>query len=570
MSDDNTILTILKEIHSSHTNKNECVGALVEELEGKNALKLPNKTNKSMYEFVLKLRERESEFNKAYVIQLLNTFINNAEIVEIVLLAFCLLDGYENGTQKKRFKSYVNKAFGFNSKIKKDYRDSKSIRDITYPALEELSEKLINSLPSGSERLNFSKKVIAKLAKDYPDGLPDKFPLPKAKFVRNDSDVSAEIQLMRSNFANNAIEKHSVARGNNICLRPLFTVNQINSGYLGNRITFNSIYDSGPLGDTELNFVGVRENTHINLPEFNKWETREVIVKDGREYIIRMYVHNNRPDGYDGAALDTKVAFSVPAQSDRCIEVCGLIESSNAHPSKYWSSVMFKSMNPFHLEYIYGSAILENNGIGAGTPAKLSDEITTSATTGGVLIGYNALDGVVPGCYQYANYVCIRVKAVVEADFRIVNEVRLIGGEKKWADYVIAEIGDIVEFRISYKNISEYDIQDQVAIRNILPKSLEYVPNTTKLTNASHPNSTMLTPGEAITTDGINIGNYTAGSNAYVYLRAKVVEDGLAYGKNTLVSWAQGGVGDKTIQDYAGVITYKNSDASEHLETNLE
>ncbi len=70
----------------------------------------------------------------------------------------------------------------------------------------------------------------------------------------------------------------------------------------------------------------------------------------------------------------------------------------------------FVAEQPFHLEYVYGSALLENNGVGADGGIQLSDDIAASES-GGVLIGYDELDGRVPGCYQYANYITIMVKS---------------------------------------------------------------------------------------------------------------------------------------------------------------
>lgn len=53
--------------------------------------------------------------------------------------------------------------------------------------------------------------------------------------------------------------------------------------------------------------------------------------------------------------------------------------------------------------------------------------------------------------------------------------------------------------------------------------------------------------------EGINIGSYTAGSNAFVRFQAEVVDEGLECGSNTLVSWGQAGVDKTFLQDYATV-----------------
>lgn len=198
-------------------------------------------------------------------------------------------------------------------------------------------------------------------------------------------------------------------------LREVYTVDDINGGVLGNKIVFNSITDSEPIGGDERNFVAARENTENPTAETNHWNANDITVEDGKEYVIRAYVHNNNPLSSDAVATNTKVAFSIPSTSAKQVTVNGFIKADNAEPDEYWVSVRLNAEQDFHLEYVYDSALLENNGIGKGG-MKLSDEIVTEATKGGVLIGYDALDGNIPGCYEYASYVTIRVKAVFNND----------------------------------------------------------------------------------------------------------------------------------------------------------
>ena len=49
------------------------------------------------------------------------------------------------------------------------------------------------------------------------------------------------------------------------------------------------------------------------------------------------------------------------------------------------------------------------------------------AASGGTLIGYSDLDGRIPGYYQYASYVTIKVKAIFDYGFSVENKVREIG-----------------------------------------------------------------------------------------------------------------------------------------------
>lgn len=322
------------------------------------------------------------------------------------------------------------------------------------------------------------------------------------------------------------------------------------NGEWNNRVVFNSISD-GEIGN-EKNFVGAREyNDAIKIVNAN-----EIDAKDGQEYIIRAYVHNNNPNSYDGLAENVKVAFNVPETSATDIAVHGFIFSDNASPSEYWDGVLFKSDIPFHLEYIYGSALLENSSDSIGK-LQLSDEIVTKAASNhGVFIGYDALDGRLPGGRQYACYVSIRVRVIFDTTYTVTQKIRLVG-DTEWQSSVDAEVGDQVEFCIEYQNASEEEYHENVMVKDILPENLCYIPGSTKLYNSNHPKGATFDQKSVITT-GINIGHYNPGANAFVIFTAEVIDENLQMGSNTLVNWAQVGInGGIPKQDYASVVTFK-------------
>ncbi len=338
--------------------------------------------------------------------------------------------------------------------------------------------------------------------------------------------------------------------------RDTYTIDQINNGDLGDKIVFNSIVDpKGALSD-ERNFVGARENTGVNAGANNVWEGNDIKVENGKEYLIRLYVHNNNPGGKDAVSHNTRVAFNVPTTTAKQVTVNGYIYSDNADPREYWDYVNFYSDNAFHLEYVYGSALLENNGIGANGGVKLGDEIVTQAESHGVQIGYESLNGEVPGCYEYDNFVGIRVKAVFDTDYYVDKEVRL-EGTKEWSNYVNAKVGDRVEFQMEYKNTStKNEDQYDVMLKDILPKNLRYVPGSTKIWNEEFNGAQLIPDGDIVGT-GVNLGHYKPGANAFVRFTAEVIDEDLTCGSNTLVNWAQVTVGSLVAQDYASVILNK-------------
>jgi len=329
----------------------------------------------------------------------------------------------------------------------------------------------------------------------------------------------------------------------------------------GNTPFFNSISDA-EIGD-EKDFVSAMEADDSGFAKnpHGKWQGGNVEVENGETYVIRLYVNNNNPNGFDAVAENVKVAFSIPSTSSKQVQVNGFIESSNASPSEYWDYVNFNSNKNFHLEYVYGSALLYNGGTGQ-EGITLGDEIATKASEGGALIGYNALDGQIPGGDVYKSYITIQVKVVYDDDFTVKTMSRLVG-EKEWSEVVDAEIGEQVEFQIEYNNTGT-ETQDNVMIRDILPGNLKYVTGTTKLYNMNYPNWATLTPDGDIVTRGVNIGSYLGsadgknGGNAFIRFTAEVVYNNLEEGINTIENFVWVGVNDTTIEDSVKIIIQNN------------
>lgn len=334
--------------------------------------------------------------------------------------------------------------------------------------------------------------------------------------------------------------------------RPSYTISQINSGLLGDTITFNSISD-GKIGD-EKNFVGAKlssSNTDI-------WNADEINVKDGETYTIRLYVHNNSPKGYEAVAKDVKASISVPTTVGKTQTIIGYLNSSNATPNRYWDEVKLVSSEDFYLEYVEGSAKYTNAKMGT---VALSNNVITS----GVTLGYDSLNGEIPGCYEYDGVVTIEVKVHSSVSSKLSKTVRIKGSGDKFTESVNAEIGDEVEFQIEYVNLLGTTV-DNVMIRDVLPNNMEYVANSTYLYNSNYQSGVLL-KDNTITTTGINIGSYNSNGNAYVRFTAKVVDKSLVCGKNQLVNWASATVNSKVTKDDASVLVVDNgADCNEDKE----
>ena len=310
--------------------------------------------------------------------------------------------------------------------------------------------------------------------------------------------------------------------------RPSFTIEKP-----ADYITFNSITNNPVIGGDEKDFVGIREvGSNAN------W-TNNMKVQNGKEYYVRIYVHNNAASNLNLVAENVVAKLNVPTTTAKTVTVQGQISASNAKPNTVWDEATFSSDNDFNLAYVAGSALFENNGMGT---TKLPDSIVNNT---GAKLGYDKLDGKIPGCFQYAGYVTVKVKAQVnqpqeKTDIDLAKTVRnKTNGEKTWVETVNAKSGDTVQFQIHAKNTGSAGIQNLV-IRDILPKGLNYVAGSTKLYNTSNPKGLKVSDN-VIQNSGINIGSYQPNGDAYVRFDATVsAENSLPVcGDNTLTNIAQ-------------------------------
>ena len=310
--------------------------------------------------------------------------------------------------------------------------------------------------------------------------------------------------------------------------RPSFTIEKP-----ADYITFNSITNNPVIGGDEKDFVGIRE-----VGSNAKW-TNNMKIQNGKEYYVRIYVHNNAASNLNLVAENVVAKLNVPTTTAKNVTVQGQISASNAKPNTVWDEATFSSDNDFNLAYVAGSALFENNGMGT---TKLPDSIVNNT---GAKLGYDKLDGKIPGCFQYAGYVTVKVKAQVnqpqeKTDIDLAKTVRnKTNGEKSWVETANAKSGDTVQFQIHAKNTGSAEIQNLV-IRDILPKGLNYVAGSTKLYNTSNPKGLKVSDN-VIQNSGINIGSYQPNGDAYVRFDATVsAENSLPVcGDNTLTNIAQ-------------------------------
>ncbi|MNH49911.1 hypothetical protein D3C87_1250900 [compost metagenome] len=314
--------------------------------------------------------------------------------------------------------------------------------------------------------------------------------------------------------------------------RQTFTIEQPSD-----HVAFNSITNNPDIGD-ERNFVGIREAGTSNL-----W-TDNMTVQNGKEYTVRMYVHNNAAANLNLVAENVTAKFNLPTTTAKSIQVNGFLSASNVGANKQgnagsyaevYDHATFKSDKDFNVAYQAGSLKFENNAFGAAGTA-IPESVFTSA---GAKLGYDKLDGKIPGCFQFDGYLTFKVKAQVAqtANHTVTKEVSKHGANK-WSENYAAKPGEIVDYLIEYKNIGEAQT-DNVMISDTLPAGMTYKDGSTRFGTLKEPAG--VKASDNITKGGINIGSYKQNGGTWVIFSATVAENDKlpVCGPNKLINTAR-------------------------------
>jgi len=319
-------------------------------------------------------------------------------------------------------------------------------------------------------------------------------------------------------------------------------------------VTFNSITNNPAHGD-ERNFVQVKEASASNSAYVDN-----IALTAGKEYTVFVYYHNNAASNLNesgkGVATGAYAKVEIPAivkQGATATKAVGYVGASNAKPNQVWDDIAFSNATggDIALRYVPGSAKIHNRGASNG--ATLSDNIITTGAT----LGYSAIDGVIPGCNDYAGYVTFNIVAD-QPNFTVNKQVRL-AGTTEWSETVNAKPGATVEYQIQYKNTGSTQ-QNNVVLKDILPSNVSYVAGSSFLKNDNNPSGKQLSDN-LTTSTGINIGHYLPGANAFVKFSATVndVESDFC-GVTTITNIARVETANGSKQDGADIIVESDNE----------
>lgn len=304
--------------------------------------------------------------------------------------------------------------------------------------------------------------------------------------------------------------------------------------------TMNSIIDNPAVGD-ERNFVRVRKVGDEKVKD-------EVALEVGQEYEVQIYFHNNASESLNasgaGIADNVRMNTILPGfvAKGTTAEISGTITAGNTTPKSVWDEAYVTSTSDVYLRYVPDSAIIHSNGSINGM--NVGPDYLFSAE--GALIGYSKNHwGVLPGCNQYAGFVSYKF-VVDQPGFEIAKEVRL-DGKGDWSESLSAKPGEVLEFRIRYKNTGTTE-QNNVLVNDSLPDALVHVPNTTLLVNGSTPGGVYVS--DNLFDTGLNIGRYQSGSEATLTYKVQMPsEEVLECGNNVFTNAVSVATGNGTMDD---------------------
>ena len=327
-------------------------------------------------------------------------------------------------------------------------------------------------------------------------------------------------------------------------------------------VTFNSITDNKQYGD-ERNFVQVRSVT--DNTQFGENTT----LTPGKEYEVFAYFHNNASTDLNdaahnyagiatGAFMRTQMPATVAANGEA--RITSFVGATNAKHldaagnnlgNQVWDDAFGKNStaSEIALNYVAGSAKITSKGAVNG------QTISDSLFTTGAPLGYDALNGKLPGCLQYSGYVTYRFK-VNQPNFTVAKTVSL-SAANNYVESVNAMPGSIVDFKIKYQNTGT--TTQHATIRDMLPAGLEYVQGSTYYSSSATGNQWKAAGYDTVTQQGLGLGAFLPGGAGFVKFSAKVVTaDKLACGVNTLTNTAAADTENGSKSDTASVTVTKD------------
>lgn len=136
-------------------------------------------------------------------------------------------------------------------------------------------------------------------------------------------------------------------------------------------------------------------------------------VKDGEVYTIRLGIHSD-PNGVGVISRDSCVSCIVPTASGKQQFIMALFSVAEIYPARLMDGVYLSADVPFHLEYVYRSAMLESNN---GSKGLLLSDNAVELRDDLVIISHCGLEGEIPAYCTYTyDFITVQVRVVFDEE----------------------------------------------------------------------------------------------------------------------------------------------------------
>lgn len=249
---------------------------------------------------------------------------------------------------------------------------------------------------------------------------------------------------------------------------------------------------------------------------------------------VQIWYHNKEDANSGKLAKNLKVGVTIPTAAGKNQTINGKISADNSNTVSKNAAVNL-SVDEASLEYIPGSAkwrhntgaeagkaecITGNDPKGAPASCYTDTIISDNVANGGAGV---VLENTKP-CFAYEATVTVlmRVKASAVKVNKYVSKHDGDNNAKNnnWQVTNAANAGEKLDYMIRFENKGNTTL-NQVIVGDNLPDYMQYVPGTTRIYNANHPDGTPAGT-DNIAKGGINVGNYAPGTEGYVVFTTQI------------------------------------------------
>jgi|GEM_PF-525303 hypothetical protein len=201
------------------------------------------------------------------------------------------------------------------------------------------------------------------------------------------------------------------------------------------------------------------------------------------EVILRTYIHNNGNQNLNGNGTDgisvakgATIRITLPTGTEKNLRARSYLDISNpapGSPAEVTDTAELNDGQAFSISYVPGSAVIYNGAHQGGAP--INDSIVTT----GAPIGYQDMNGVLPGCFNYQAFVEIKVK-INTPKISIKKQVRPIAGDgTSYVKNMSVAPGDQEHWALTVSDTGTTNLDNSV-VYDQLPPHLKVVPGSVK------------------------------------------------------------------------------------------